>query len=83
MSEFYDELAQNLQRQESLIVLDAAKRPSAYATWREDGDLVTISRQSAPFGDHVSLLKQLKGRFEGRRVISVHNRSSRKEQAAW
>ena len=86
IEDYYATLLHHLQNRTAFITLDEVRRPVGYATWRKaDGDnTVTLTRQAAPFGDHLLLQKALE-RHLGQEsdVLAQHPRSARQEQMAW
>lgn len=86
IGEVYAELLKNLQDQTAFIGLREDGRPIGYATWHSqpDSNELVITHQSAPFGDHLRLLRTLKQRFAETGPVSAKSeRSARKEQLAW
>ena len=87
IEEYYAGLLKHLQSQTSYIVIGEENKPIGYATWNVDPDnpdAVEITRQAAPFGDHLQLQKSIRARLPNARSASaVHERSARKEQVAW
>lgn len=86
IEDYYGHLLRNMQEQTAMVALDDEKRPVGYATWNAPEDAgvpVQITRQSAPFGDHLTLHQKLQKRLEGRKAVSLHKRSARREQTAW
>lgn len=84
--EVYAGLLKNLQDQTAFIALREDRRPIGYATWdaKPDSNKVTITHQSAPFGDHLKLVRTLQHRFADTEAVSaISQRSARKEQLAW
>jgi len=82
----YADLLKNLQDQTAFIGLRDDGRPIGYATWQSqpDGNGLTITHQSAPFGDHLQLLRTLQQRFaDAGPVSAISHRSARREQLAW
>jgi hypothetical protein len=86
IEDYYATMLHHMQNRTAFITLDEVRRPVGYATWREaDGDnTVTLTRQAAPFGDHLLLQKALE-RHLGQEsdVHAQHPRSARQEQMAW
>lgn len=86
IEDYYATLLHHLQNRTAFIALDEVRRPVGYATWRKAaGDnTVTLTRQAAPFGDHLLLQKALE-RHLGQEsdVQTQHPRSARQEQVAW
>jgi hemolysin-activating ACP:hemolysin acyltransferase len=85
IEDYYATLLHHLQNRTAFIALDEVRRPAGYATWRNaDGDnTVTLTRQVAPFGDHLLLQKALE-RHLGQEsdVLALHSRSARQQQVA-
>jgi hemolysin-activating ACP:hemolysin acyltransferase len=86
IEDYYATLLHHLQNRTAFIALDEVRRPVGYATWRKAaGDnTITLTRQAAPFGDHLLLQKALE-RHLGQEsdVHAQHPRSARQEQMAW
>ncbi|MCY1708410.1 hypothetical protein [Pannonibacter sp. SL95] len=86
VGDYYVALLSHLQNRTAFVALDALRRPVGYATWcKAAGDnTVTLTRQAAPFGDHLLLQTALE-RHLGRDtdVQAHHPRSSRQDQMAW
>ena len=87
LGEFYDAKLKHMQQKTTLIKLDEERKPVGYATWevdeKETGS-VSITRQSAPFGDHLALQKALQSRLKDAPTVTAsHPRSARKVQTAW
>ncbi len=86
IEDYYATLLNHLQNRTAFVALDEVRRPVGYATWRKAaGDnTVTLTRQAAPFGDHLLLQKALE-RHLGQEsdVHAQHPRSARQEQVAW
>ena len=84
---YYQQLLGHMQEQTALVTIGPARKPIGYATWNlcgGDDDSVEITRQAAPFGNHLELLRNLKSRLpKGVAIKSLHERSSRREQVAW
>ena len=86
IGDVYSDLLKNLQDQTAFIGLREDGRPLGYATWQSqtDGNGRKITHQSAPFGDHLKVLRTLQQRFaDGGSVSAIAQRSARKEQVAW
>ena len=86
VGEYYALLLEHLQDQTAFLALDEQRKPIGYATWLKPSQSgsVTLTRQAAPFGDHLTLQRTLErhlGREAG--VLACHDRSARKEQPAW
>lgn len=86
IDDYYATLLHHLQNRTAFVALDEVRRPVGYAIWRSAaGDnTVTLTRQAAPFGDHLLLQKALE-RHLGQQsdVQTQHPRSARQEQVAW
>ncbi len=86
IGEYYARLLQHIRDQTAFLAFDEQRRPIGYATWLKSSQSgnVTLTRQAAPFGDHLALQRTLE-RYLGREagVSSYHDRSARKEQPAW
>lgn len=86
IEDYYATLLHHLQNRTAFVALDEVRRPVGYATWRKAaGDnTVTLTRQSAPFGDHLLLQKALERHLgQTTDVQAQHPRSARQEQVAW
>jgi hypothetical protein len=86
IEDYYASLLHHLQTRTAFIALDDVHRPVGYATWRKAaGDnAVTLTRQAAPFGDHLLLQKALQRHLgQDADVLAHHERSARQEQTAW
>lgn len=84
---YYDECVLNLQRQTAFIKLDDEKKPVGYVFWEPSEDTpstITLTRQSAPFGDYAQLQASLHERLtEIETVFAKHEGSAREVQVAW
>lgn len=83
---YYASLLHHFQNRTVFIALDEVRRPIGYATWRKAaGDnAVTVTRQAAPFGDHLLLQKALQRHLgQDRDTVALHSRNARQEQTAW
>lgn len=86
IEDYYATLLHHLQNRTAFIALDEARRPVGYATWRKatGNNTVTLTRQAAPFGDHLLLQKALERHLgQNTDVKAQHPRSARQEQVAW
>ncbi|PWQ93257.1 hypothetical protein DKW60_18105 [Leucothrix pacifica] len=87
IEDYYAGLLGHLQKRSSMIAINDVKKPIGYVAWEIDSDkpeVINLTRQAAPFGDHLEVLKKLKQRLpDDAVVISKHMRSSRKEQSVW
>jgi hypothetical protein len=61
LGDVYKGLLQHMQKQTAFIALDRHHRPLGYATWEQapEANRITLTRQAAPFGDHLELQKAL------------------------
>lgn len=84
IAEYYKDMRHHLGKNTTFVALDKQRRPMGYATWNVDTenlDLVTITKLSAPFGDHLELLRRLRMKLpENAKIMSHHERSGRKSQ---
>ena len=86
IDEYYTSLIGHWDDGTVFVELDVARRPIGYATWHRAGDenTVVLTRQAAPFGDHLALQKALEHHMGlGGSVRAHHPRSARSEQVAW
>lgn len=87
LGEYYTSRLTHMKNGTVLIIFSNDKRPIGYATWVfSEGvrDEVLITRQAAPFGNHLDLQEKVKKRIpHGTKVLSRHFRSAREVQAAW
>ena len=85
IEQYYRTLLSHMQSQTVMVAIGQDKKPIGYATWTASNDnQVTLTRQSAPFGDHLELQQQLEKHFPTDSVVlSQHERSAREEQVAW
>ncbi|WP_322895757.1 MULTISPECIES: hypothetical protein [unclassified Yoonia] len=86
IEDYYSGLLEHLRNSTAFIALNDDRKPVAYATWTKPAGAgaVTITRQAAPFGDHLLLQQALEvhlGHAEA--VTARHVRSARQEQLAW
>ncbi len=82
---FYKQALHHLQNNSLLVVTNAQHQASGYATWKQDthGKII-ITHQTAPFGDHLLLLKKLQRHLPNiLQANAYHPSSSNKEQIAW
>ncbi len=83
---YYGELLKHLQDQTAYVALNSDDRPVGYATWanRSGDGAVTLTRQSAPFGDHLMVQKSLERHLGwSGRVAAHHAKSAQQAQIAW
>jgi len=84
IGDYYATLLGHMQHATAFVSLDDVRKPIGYATWDEREDGICLTRQSAPFGDHLTLLKSLQSRRpEIANASSHHQRSAREDQVAW
>lgn len=86
IEDYYADLLRHLQDQTAFVALNEQRKPIGYATWSKSalGGGCTLTRQAAPFGDHLALQRALErhlGDMAG--MTARHNRSARQEQVAW
>ena len=83
----YHALLKSMQTQTAFIALGENKKPIGYITWDKNSDSAParITRQSAPFGDYIDLLKSWQNHLSDipSNITSLHLRSARQEQVAW
>lgn len=72
----------HIQNQTAFVALSNTRKPVGYATWHADDQQTTITRQVAPFGDHMQLQTALERRLE-LSTVSFQSSSARKGQVAW
>ena len=87
IGDYYEAAAEHLKDGTVFSKLDDERKPIGYATWKVDennSNVVHLTRQAAPFGDHVTLQKAMKEKLpSGTTAMSINPRSSRKEQVVW
>ncbi len=86
IDDYHSSLVNHLGDGTVFVDLDEARRPIGYAAWRKTADesTVTLTRQAAPFGDHLALQKALEHHIGQKgKVLALHARSARSEQVAW
>lgn len=86
IEDYYASRLHHLQNRTAFLALDDVRRPVGYATWRKAAgeNAVTLTRQAAPFGDHLLLQKALQRHLaQDTDVLAHHERSARQEQTAW
>jgi hypothetical protein len=86
IEDYYADLLRHLEDQTAFVALNEQRKPIGYATWSKDaqGDGCTLTRQAAPFGDHITLQRALERHLGGKAGMTArHNRSARREQVAW
>lgn len=86
IEDYYATMLHHMQNRTAFVALDEVRRPLGYATWRKAaGDnTITLTRQAAPFGDHLLLQKALERHLgQENDVQARHPRSAREEQVAW
>lgn len=86
IGDYYSGLLKHMRDQSAYVVLRKDGKPLGYATWESDtsSNGVILTRQSAPFGDHLELQQALEQRLQAAdSVMAHHDRSAQKEQVAW
>jgi hypothetical protein len=86
LGDVYQGLLRHMQKQTAFIALDRYHRPLGYATWDQapEANRITLTRQAAPFGDHLELQKSLSKHLRHDAGVASRNvRSARSEQEAW
>ncbi|MXY35153.1 MAG: hypothetical protein F4Y60_13935 [Boseongicola sp. SB0664_bin_43] len=70
----------------AFLALDDDRKPIGYATWTvsTDNGSVTLTRQAAPFGNHLTLQRALERHLQATGTVEAnHPCSARARQAAW
>lgn len=85
---YYANLLDHLRLQSVYVSIGNQKKPIGYVTWKKDDDYphnIQIERQSAPFGDHLQLLKKWMAHIQAEEtsITSIHQRSARRVQKVW
>ena len=86
IKDYYAILLNHLRTHTSFVALNADRKPVGYATWvKPPGDeTLTLTRQAAPFGDHLILQRTLEHHLGVADSVAAHHiRSARQEQLAW
>ena len=87
IGDYYLSHVDHLNGKTAMIAFSEDKKPIGYATWTsgpDNADDILVTRQAAPFGDHLSLQKKLKSRLsETAQITSRHSRSARGKQIVW
>ena len=87
ISDYYTTTIDHINDGSAFIAFSDDKKPIGYATWKyeqSDPGRINLTRQTAPFGDHLTLQKKVKSCFPYlAHVESLHDRSARKVQTAW
>ncbi len=86
MGAYFNDKLNHLRSRTAFVALDADHKPIGYATWDQVAgrENVTLTRQTAPFGDHLVLQWAVERRLGTRMAAGArHIRSARKEQSAW
>ena len=87
IEDYYANLLKHLQNQSKMIAINTESKPIGYVTWEvdaKDSNIISLTRQSSPFGDHLEVQKKLKEFLPDSAVVtSKHKRSARQEQAVW
>ncbi len=85
IEDYYADLLRHLQDQTAFVALNEQRKPIGYATWSKAsrGDEYTLTRQAAPFGDHLALQRALERHLSKTAGVAARqNRSARQEQVA-
>lgn len=86
IGQVYERLLPHLQSKTAFLALRSDHRPIGYATWHQpsvDGP-ITLTHQTAPFGDYLALQRSLRARLKDAAPVTVETpRSARQEQIAW
>ena len=86
IKDYYANLLEHLWTRTAFVALNADRMPVGYATWVElpGNGTVTLTRQAAPFGDHLVLQRALERHLDQADGVAAHHiRSAREEQVAW
>lgn len=86
IGDYYSGLLEHMRDQTAYVALRKDNKPLGYATWTSNTgtNRITITRQSAPFGDHLELQRALERRLQATDgVMAQHRRSAQREQIAW
>ncbi|WP_299769686.1 hypothetical protein [uncultured Tateyamaria sp.] len=87
IGDYHASLLRHVQDRSAFIAFSEEMIPIGYATWSrcpDDDEAIQITRQAAPFGDHLALQKHLKSHLKKHRTVtSRHARSAREVQTAW
>lgn len=85
IDDYYAGLLSHLQNRTAFVALNEQRKPIGYATWLKSSHDkgVTLTRQAAPFGDHLSLQRALERHLgETACLTTRHNRSVKQEHVA-
>lgn len=86
ITDYYTTALGHLQNRSLFIALNRLRKPVGYATWHKSSPSAPaiLTRQAAPFGDHLSLQKAVERHLQQPgQIFAQHSRSARKEQIAW
>lgn len=86
IGDYYQDLLVHLQDRTAFLGLNDQRQPIGYATWsRADcADDIVLTRQAAPFGDHLTLQRAVQRHLDQQSTTSArHYRSARQQQVAW
>lgn len=86
IEEYYSGILAHLRERTVFLALNEDRKPIGYATWIKSvgANAVTMTRQVAPFGDHLALQRALERHIDQEAGVFVrHDRSARRERAAW
>ncbi len=87
IKEYFEGLLKHMKSNSLYVVIGDENKPIGYATWnvsKDQPDQIEITRQAAPFGDHLTVQRSLRARLpDVTSALAVHERSARKGQMAW
>ena len=86
IGDYYTGQLRHGRERTAFLALDGDRKPIGYGTWSvsPDSGSVTLARQAAPFGDHLTLQRALERHLLARGTVDAnHPRSARARQAAW
>ncbi len=86
IEDYYASQLRHGRERTAFLALDSDGRPIGYATWSGSpgNGPVTLDRQAAPFGDHLTLQRKLEEHLHVKGAVdTLHPRSARARQAAW
>lgn len=86
IADYYADQLHHGRENTALVVLNDDRKPIGYATWfnSPEKNTVTLSRQAAPFGDHLVLQRKLEQHLQTEGAVDAnHSRSARARQTAW
>jgi hypothetical protein len=81
---YFASASAHLKTKTVLVSLRPDGKPIGYATWAQDADALVLTRQAAPFGDYMALQQHVERQLKSPHGMHArHQRSSRRDQAAW